>query len=159
MASSPKNYNPRVFYVANPDEQDQCQFVYQSKDDKKPSRCQRDGMYRIGLTIFLCGVHMPGIGRHPIINPVDVKKMEKPIDSDKITSPTAIPGASLTTRLLEHFKTNQGLVLSYSQLMTNFPNIDNRSYLSIIISRLRSEKGARILNIPSVGYKYLGVNE
>lgn len=148
MASSPKTYNPRVFYVDDPDQQDQCQFVYLPHNGEKPKRCQHDGIYRIGLTIFLCGIHMPGVGRHPISNPIDVKKIETPLSSK--------PRPGIEKTLLDCFLSNQGVVLTYDEIQAQFPNLNTRQYIFIAISKIRHNSGATILNVPHVGYKYLG---
>lgn len=154
MPSSPKSYNPRVFYIEDENERDQCQFVAVPQNGESPTRCQKDGIYRIGLVIFLCGWHMPGVGRHPDTKPVEISKLEKPASARDIDPPvdSSFP---VQARLLTYFKANEGLTISYAQIMKDFPNLDNRQYISIAISRLRKE-GAVIKNVPYVGYTYEG---
>lgn len=152
MPSSPKSYNPRVFYIEDEDERDQCQFVHVPRNGEKPERCQKDGMYRIGLVIFLCGWHMPGVGRHPGAEPIKIRKLEKAAGADEIINPQNDLG-TVQQRLLIYFKANAGLTLSYAQIMESFPNLDNRQYISIAVTRLRRE-GAVIKNVPYVGYIY-----
>lgn len=142
------NYNPKTYYVEDEDQRDQCQFVYTPQDGEKPQRCQRDGIYRIGLTIFLCGYHMPGNGRNPHTKPVKIKRP---------APPRACPGdTAIETRMLDFFRANPGQVISYADIQERFPVLDSRQYIFIVISKMRRFKGARLVNVTHVGYRYLG---
>lgn len=56
--SNKNYYNPVVFLLEDVADMQRCNFVYSNNE-----RCKRDGKYRIGQSIFLCGYHMPGVGR------------------------------------------------------------------------------------------------
>lgn len=148
--NNPQKYDPIVFYIADKNERDQCQFIHVPANGESPSRCQHDGIYRIGLTIFLCGLHTPGVTPHPQSNPIDIRKIEKPKRKS---------GETLPEHLLKYFQKNQGIVIPYSQIQADFPNLDNRQYISIIISRLRTDYETDIKNVPHVGYIYWGDSE
>lgn len=71
-------YNPVVYLIEDEAERGRCQFVYPTMSFSLTSgkQCKRDGKYRIGETIFLCGYHMPGAGRRRgRLNPVVIKSM------------------------------------------------------------------------------------
>lgn len=74
-------YNPVVYLIEDVAQMDQCQFVYEHLGKLK--RCKRDGKYRIGQTIFLCGYHMPGVGRRARnMKPIVVKPPNTRLQSD-----------------------------------------------------------------------------
>lgn len=130
-------YNHRVFLIENEDERDQCQFVYTPVGDEKPKRCERDGMYRIGLTIFLCGIHMPGIGRHKEVKAKAVKK------------------DTVHDRLFALLSANAGEIVSYEDIESKFPVFEVRGNLHVAISQLRRKKDCNIVSVQGLGYKYI----
>lgn len=135
MEGKQLTYNPKVIFIEDENERDQCQFIY---SDKK--RCQHDGIYRIGLTIFLCGIHTPGVGRHHKVKPAkDHKK-------------------TVVEKLLDLLVTNIGNITTYDEINDQIPELFPRQYISVAISNLR--KNHHIENVQFVGYKYLGkINE
>lgn len=135
-------YNPKVFYIEDPDEQDQCQFVYAPiVPEGKPARCQKMGKYRIGLTIFLCGVHMPGMGRHLKVKPVKARgeKHKK---------------STMVEKVLKLLVDNCDRVVTYDEIFEILPSVTTRQYMMTVISNLRA--GHHIVNFAGTGYKYLG---
>jgi hypothetical protein len=147
-------YNARVFLVEDEDQRDQCQFVYVPRNGETPTRCQKDGIYRIGLTIFLCGIHMPGFGRNPNPNPIQIKKPRARGE----TRQQAV-GSRMEARLLEMFQENIGETVPYDFIQELFPSLSVRGSLQVLVSRLRKEHGARIVNVTHVGYRFLGLHE
>jgi len=50
-------------------------------------------------------------------------------------------------------------VIPYAELQDKFPNLDSRQYIFIAISKLRRVKKADIVNVPHIGYRYMGERE
>lgn len=151
-------YNHRVFLIEDIDERDQCQFVYVPLNGEPPKRCQKDGIYRIGLTIFLCGVHMPGVGRHPNAKAKAIKPKTSEtlvIVRDEKGGERKVTKESIHGRLLALLVANKGVVVNYSQIEESIPSLSVRSRIQTVVSQLRKWTGAHIVSVTHVGYKYI----
>lgn len=49
-----------------------CEYTYRYWTGKEKA-CGKSAKYRIGLSIFLCGIHCPGVGRYPVRVPAQAR--------------------------------------------------------------------------------------
>ncbi len=119
-------------HVTDPDQRDQCQYVYQLPDGSM-RRCPDDGEYMIGKTIFLCGDHMPEKFRNP--------------KTDK-----AHVSVDVSNQLLALFEKRN--YLSHDDIRLEIRELFSRQYLYAVIHALRKEH--IIKSVSGMGYRYIG---
>ena len=147
-----RSYGQRFFFIEDEDERQQCQFVYVPLKGEPPRRCERVGIYRIGLTIFLCGRHMPA---SKPVRATDDRPPEYPDSREE----SGFSEKSIHGRLLALFIDNAGQVVTYGDIEAEIPQLSNRRIIQTVVSQLRRWTGSHIVSFARIGYKYIGGGE